>query len=115
MVLDGLAHGLILLGTERHGGGLARDFPGPLVAGARGPEGGAIQDGAPADVTHARQAAAETLIFTPQGFRRVFFPVHGGILVWRSSLGKYIYFSMQDTPFFPDWRRRLGPMGQRVR
>ena len=22
---------------------------------------------------------------------------------------------MQNTPFFPDWRRRLGPMGQRVR
>src|ERR1035441_3580993 len=30
------------------------------------------------------------------------------------SIGRYIYRPIADTPFFPDWRHRLAPMGSRT-
>ena len=42
-VLNGLAPGLELLWAQRHGTGLAGDFPGPLITGAGAPKRGVVQ------------------------------------------------------------------------
>ena len=77
LVLDGLFEGLELFRAEGDGDGLLGHFAGPLVTGAAGLEGGAVQDRALADVTDLGQALAQVLVLAFPDLERggVFF--HG--------------------------------------
>ncbi len=65
-----------LLWTEGDGNGFAGHFAGPLIAGARGTEGGTVQDRALANVAGARQAGTKTLVLELQVWEEIGFVVH---------------------------------------
>jgi Transposase DDE domain len=108
-VSNGLFEPEILFLGQGNRDGFSSHLATPLIAGASG-AWSPILDITVTDPTSPGQLLSQLLVVLLQFF---FVEFHPNNLAWL-SIGRYIYRPMSKTPYFREWRRRLGPMGRKA-